>query len=102
MRPGGLALHMLSIIKHAVGDLDSAANFLYSTCFIQCVAGFTELSKVSNGASELIVDLFGMEKGTHARSSIGVSDLAHNIPFEMVMELRSGLLIFLQLVRIPS
>lgn len=49
--------------------------------------GFTELSKVSNGASELIVDLFGMEKGTHARSSIGVSDLAHNIPFEMVMEL---------------
>ena len=28
-----------------------------------------------------------MEKGTHARSSIGVSDLAHNIPFEMVMEL---------------
>ena len=81
------ALHMLSIIKHAVGDLDKVRQFLYSTCFIQCVAGFTELSKVSNGASELIVDLFGMEKGTHARSSIGVSDLAHNIPFEMVMEL---------------
>lgn len=79
-------LHMLAIIKAAVGDLDKVKQFLYGTGFIQCVAGFTELSYVSNGASDLIIDVFGLEIGTHARSSVGVSDLAHNIPFEMTME----------------
>ncbi len=81
------AIHMFSIIKAAVGDLDKVKQFLYGTGFVQCVAGFTELSYVSNGASDLIIEVFGMEIGTHARSSIGVSDLAHNIPFEMTMEI---------------
>ena len=79
-------IHMLSIIRRFVGDLDNVRQFLRGLGYVQCVPGFTELSKVTNGATDLLVEVFGREIGTHSRASFGVSELAHNIPFEMIMD----------------
>ena len=79
-------IHMLSILKHFVGDLDNVRQFLRGIGYVQCVPGFTDLSRVTNGASDLLIDVFGKEIGTHSRASFGVSELAHNIPFEMIMD----------------
>ncbi len=80
-------LHMLSIIKHFVGDLDNVVQCVRGTGYVQCVEGFSELSKVTNGCTDLLIEVFGSEVGTHSRSSIGVPELAHDIPFEMVMDI---------------
>ena len=45
--------------------------------------GFSQQPAVINGFSELILDVFGAEKGAHARSAIGVAGLPFNVPVEI-------------------
>lgn len=80
-------LHLISIIKHYVGDLNRVKQFLRGLGIINHVDGFKELSKVTNGCTDLIIEVFGHEVGTHSRASIGVSELAHNIPFEFIIDI---------------
>ena len=80
------ALNLLTVIKHLIGDLDKVKKFIRGFGYINCVPGFKELSHVTNGATDLIVEVYGEEIGKHARASFGVSDLAHNIPFEIIMD----------------
>ena len=58
---------------------------------VNAVPEFTDHSKVMNGYSDLMVEVFG-EKGKHARSSVGMSSLPFNIPVEveMVVEVDCG------------
>jgi enamine deaminase RidA (YjgF/YER057c/UK114 family) len=76
------ALNLLSQIKAATGDLDKVSRILRLGGFINSMAGFTEGPKVMNGASDLMVDIFG-DKGRHARSTIGVSALPANAAVEV-------------------
>jgi enamine deaminase RidA (YjgF/YER057c/UK114 family) len=82
------ALNCLAAIKAAIGDLNLMKRIVKLTVFVNSADGFSEQPKVANGASELLVKIFG-EKGRHARSAVGVNELPLNsaVEVEMIVEL---------------
>jgi enamine deaminase RidA (YjgF/YER057c/UK114 family) len=64
-------LMILAQIKAAVGSLDLVERVVKLGAFISSTGDFTDQPKVANGASELMVEVFG-EAGKHARSAVGV------------------------------
>ncbi len=68
------AVNLLAQVKAALGDLDRVARVLRLGGFINSTSGFTEGPKVMNGASDLMVEVFG-DKGRHARTTVGVAAL---------------------------
>ena len=68
------AINLLAQVKAALGDLDKVTRVVRLGGFIACEPAFTDMAKVMNGASDLMVSVFG-EKGRHARTTIGVSAL---------------------------
>jgi enamine deaminase RidA (YjgF/YER057c/UK114 family) len=80
-------LNCLSVIKNSVGSLDKIEKIIKVTVFINSADTFTGQPKVANGASDLLVKLFG-EKGKHARSAVGVNELPINAAVEIEMVAR--------------
>jgi enamine deaminase RidA (YjgF/YER057c/UK114 family) len=68
------ALNILAQVKAAVGDLDKVTRVVRLGGFINSAPGFPDGPKVMNGASDLMVEVFG-DKGRHARSTVGVAAL---------------------------
>lgn len=68
------ALQSLSALKSALGSLDRVRGIVQVTVFVASAPGFTAQSTVANGASDLLVQVFG-EAGKHARAAIGVAEL---------------------------
>lgn len=77
-------LNCLSVIKNSAGSLDNIEKIIKVTVFINSADNFTGQPKVANGASDLLVKLFG-EKGKHARSAVGVNELPINAAVEIEM-----------------
>ena len=84
-------LNCLGTIKREIGDLDKVERIVKLLGFVNAPAGFRESPKVINGASDLLVQLYG-EKGRHARSAIGVAALPSEIAveIEMIVQLKEG------------
>src|SRR5579872_4372021 len=78
------ALQGLACLHQALGDLDRIERVLKVTGFVASAPDFVDQSKVIDGASELLVEIFG-EHGRHARSAIGVAVLPRNAPVEIEM-----------------
>ncbi len=78
------ALNLLSVLKAHVGDLDRVDRVVKLNGYVNSAPDFDQQPAVINGASELLVSVFG-ERGVHARTSIGVSDLPGHIPVEIEM-----------------
>lgn len=76
------ALNGLAIVKAAAGSLDAVARVVRVGCFVCCEAGFHDQPKIANGASELLVAVFG-EAGRHARAAVGSIDLPLGAPVEV-------------------
>ena len=76
------AINLLAQLKAALGDLDKVTRVIRLGGFINSASGFTDGPKVMNGASDLMVEVFG-EKGRHARSTVGVADLPANAAVEV-------------------
>ncbi|HWV22618.1 MAG TPA: RidA family protein [Thermomicrobiales bacterium] len=72
------ALTILSELKRTIGDLDRISAWLNVIGFVNGDPGFGRTSYVISGFSDFIIDLFGPEIGTHARSTPGASTLAGN------------------------
>jgi enamine deaminase RidA (YjgF/YER057c/UK114 family) len=81
------ALNLLSIIKAALGDLDRVERVVKLNGYVNSAPEFDRQPEVINGASDLLVKVFG-ERGRHARTSIGVNVLPGNIPVEIEMVLQ--------------
>lgn len=69
-----VALDLMASAAASLGSVDRIAGVLRITGFVRSAAGFDGQPAVINGASDLFVELFG-ERGRHARSAIGVSEL---------------------------
>jgi enamine deaminase RidA (YjgF/YER057c/UK114 family) len=84
------ALDVLGTIRAAVGSLDDV-TFVKITGFVNSAPGFTEQSAVINGASDLLVEVLGAERGAHARSAIGVAQLPLGaaVEVEAIVEITS-------------
>jgi enamine deaminase RidA (YjgF/YER057c/UK114 family) len=76
------AINLLAQVKIAVGDLDRVVRVVRLGGFINSAPGFGDGPKVMNGASDLMVAVFG-DKGKHARSTVGVSALPADAAVEV-------------------
>ena len=76
-------LSMLTALKQALGDLDRVARWVKALGLVNCAPGFNETPAVINGFTNLIIDLWGAERGGHARSAIGVAELPFDAPVEI-------------------
>jgi enamine deaminase RidA (YjgF/YER057c/UK114 family) len=83
------AISLLSSIKAELGDLNKVKRTVKVLGMVNSDPAFTEQPKVINGASDLLVQVFG-DCGKHARSAVGVSSLIFDIAveIEMIVELR--------------
>lgn len=76
-------LAMLGSLKRALGDLDRVAQWYRILGMVNSASGFTMQPKVINGCSDLILELYGPERGAHARSAVGMAEL----PFDIAVEI---------------
>jgi enamine deaminase RidA (YjgF/YER057c/UK114 family) len=78
----GCAINLLAQIKAALGDLDKVVRVVRLGGFVNSAPDFLDGPKVLNGASDLMVAVFG-DKGRHARSTVGVSSLPADAAVEV-------------------
>ena len=76
------ALNARAAAAAAAGGLEGIRRIVKVTGFVASAPGFTGQPQVINGASELLIEVFG-EDGRHARSAIGVADLPLDAPVEV-------------------
>jgi enamine deaminase RidA (YjgF/YER057c/UK114 family) len=76
------AVNLLAQVKAALGDLDKVSRVVRLGGFVNAAPGFVDGPKVMNGASDLMVAVFG-DKGRHARTTVGVSALPANAAIEV-------------------
>lgn len=81
-------LNLLSVVRNELGDLNKVKRIVKILGFVNSTEDFINQPKVMNGASDVLVDIFG-EKGKHARSAVGMAQLPNNttIEIEMVLEI---------------
>jgi enamine deaminase RidA (YjgF/YER057c/UK114 family) len=76
------ALNALAAAASVSGGLDAIARIVKVTCFVASAPSFTGQAQVANGASELLIEVFG-DAGRHARSAVGMAVLPLDSPVEV-------------------
>ena len=76
------AFNLIAQAKSAIGDLDNVVRIVKLTGFVACVPGFAQHPQVINGASDVMVQVFG-DIGRHARAAVGAPSLPRNAPVEV-------------------
>ena len=76
------ALNCLACVKALVGDLDRVARVVKVFGFVNCRPDYERLPEIINGASDLLVKLWG-ERGVHARSAVAMGSLPSNVSVEI-------------------
>lgn len=79
-------LAVLASLRRELGDLDRVTAWLRVFGMVNAAPGFTATPGVINGFSDLIVELWGPQAGSHARSAVGLAELPFNIPVEIEAE----------------
>ena len=84
------ALTQLAVLKGHLGSFDPVKSIISANGYLNAVPGFPDSPKVINGASDLLVEVFG-ESGWHVRAAIGVSALPRNalVELQMTVELEA-------------
>jgi enamine deaminase RidA (YjgF/YER057c/UK114 family) len=77
------ALNVLAQVRAALGTLDRVARVVQVQGFVNAVPEFGEHPAVLNGASDLLVELFGREAGAHARYAVGAGSLPFGVAVEV-------------------
>ena len=70
-----VAIDLLGTLHAATGDLNKITRIVKVMSLVNSTPGYTEQHLVTNGASELFAEVFGPEKGAHARSAFGVAQI---------------------------
>lgn len=79
-----VALNMLASLKAEIGNLDQVKRVVKLLGMVNCQPDFDRQPEVINGASDLLVHVFG-DRGLHARSAVGMGSLPRNISVEIEM-----------------
>lgn len=84
-------LNALAIAADAAGGIDQVERIIRLAVFVNSAAGFTDQPKVANGASDLMVAVFG-DNGRHARAAVGAAELPLNaaVEVELIAEVRTA------------
>ena len=86
-----MAINRLAMMKAVLGDLDRVKRIVKMIGYITCAKDFTMPHLVLNGASDLFVQIWGEERGKHARAALTQHELGFNAPVEadLTVELHS-------------
>ncbi len=76
------ALQALAIVRGELGSLDRVSRVVRVGGFVASAEGFTDHPRVVNGASQVLLDIFG-EAGRHARIAVGLAELPLGVPVEV-------------------
>lgn len=84
-----VAIDLLGTLQAAVGTLDSVRRIVKVMSLVNSTPTFTEQHLVTNGCSELLVQVFGADAGAHARSAFGVAQipLGACVEIELIAEI---------------
>jgi hypothetical protein len=77
------ALAILATVKQEVGDLDRVRRVIRLFGMVNCTPDFPDMPAVVDGASDLMLELFGPEYGCHARPAVGQVNLPRGQPVEI-------------------
>jgi enamine deaminase RidA (YjgF/YER057c/UK114 family) len=88
--PQAVAVDLLATLQACVGDLSKIQRIVKLLVLVNSIPTFTEQHLVANGASELLIEIFG-EPGAHARSAFGVAQipLGACVEIELIAELKT-------------
>ncbi|HYH57627.1 MAG TPA: RidA family protein [Thermoleophilaceae bacterium] len=78
-------LNLLATLKAEFDELENVVSVLKLLGMINVAPGFDQLPAVMNGASDLMIEVFGEKVGRHARSAVGMAEL----PFGMAVEIEA-------------
>jgi len=84
------ALSMLGSLERALGDLDRVRAWNRVFGMVSSAPGFHSQPSVINGFSDLVLELYGPERGAHARSAVGMAELPFDLPVEIEAEVEIG------------
>ena len=79
-----IVLNRLAVVKQEIGSLDKVVRIVTLNCFVNSAPDFYGHPQVVNGASELLIEIFG-EKGKHSRTALGAAALPLNVAVEINM-----------------
>ena len=77
---------MLASLKRELGDLDRVDAWLRVFGMVNAAPWFSQQPAVINGFSDLILELYGPQRGSHARSAVGMAALPFDMPVEIEAE----------------
>ena len=80
------ALAIFASLKRELGDLDRVTAWLRVFGMVRAAPGFQRMPGVINGFSDLVLAAWGPERGSHARSAVGMAELPFRIPVEIEAE----------------
>ena len=75
-------LNALSALRAEIGSLDNVSRIVRLNVLVNSSPGFTDQAKVANGASDLLLEVFG-QAGVHTRTAVGAAELPLNAPVEL-------------------
>ena len=84
----GLAI--LGSLKRELRSLERIACWSRVFGMVNVAPGFGNIPAVVNGFSNVLIDVFGEERGTHARSAVGMANLPFDVPVEVEAEIEIG------------
>jgi enamine deaminase RidA (YjgF/YER057c/UK114 family) len=80
-----VALNLLHTIRRELGSLDRVTRIVKVLGMVNCAPGFNQTPQVIDGCSDVLVEIFGEEIGSHARSAVGMAELPFDISVEIEM-----------------
>ncbi len=80
-----VGINLLATLRAELGSLDRVLRVVKVLGMVNCAPGFHRMPEVIDGCSDLLVDVFGDERGRHARSAVGVAELPFDIAVEIEM-----------------
>ena len=76
-------LNLLSTVRNTLGSLDNVVQLVKVLGMVNCAPDFGQQPQVINGFSELLVEVFGEERGRGGRAAVGMASLPANQPVEV-------------------
>lgn len=78
-------LGRLAVIRKELGSLDKVTRVVSVQGFVNAAVDFGDVPQVINGASDVLVEVFGSEVGSHSRTAVGVASLPLNVCVEVAL-----------------
>jgi enamine deaminase RidA (YjgF/YER057c/UK114 family) len=80
-----VGVNLVATVRRELGSLDAVRRIVKVLGMVNCAPGFDQTPAVIDGCSDFLVELFGEEIGSHARSAVGMAELPFGLPVEIEM-----------------